>query len=174
VVRTSLPPGAILPAIKSAIWSVDKNQPVFAVKSMDEIISGNVSAQHLAFLLLGVFAFLALALAAIGIYGVTSYLVSERTHEIGVRMALGAQPLDVSRLVLGHGAKLVAIGVFAGAVAALALTRLLTNLLFGVSASDPWTFVGVGLLLIVVAVVASYVPARRAMRVDPLVALRYE
>jgi putative ABC transport system permease protein len=174
VVRTSLPPGAILPAIKSAIWSVDKNQPVFDVKSMDEIISGNVSAQRLAFLLLGVFAFLALALAAIGIYGVTSYLVSERTHEIGVRMAFGAQPLDVSRLVLGHGAKLVAIGVFAGAVAALALTRLLSNLLFGVSASDPWTFVGVGLLLIVVAVVASYVPARRATRVDPLVALRYE
>jgi putative ABC transport system permease protein len=174
VVRTSLPPGMILPAIKSAIWSVDKNQPVFDVKSMDEIISGNVSAQRLAFLLLGVFAFLALALAAIGIYGVTSYLVSERTHEIGVRMALGAQPLDVSRLVLGHGARLVAIGVFAGAVAALALTRLLTNLLFDVSASDPWTFVGVGMLLIVVTVVASYVPARRAMRVDPLVALRYE
>jgi putative ABC transport system permease protein len=174
VVRTLLPPGTILPAIKSAIWSVDRNQPVFDVKSMDEIISGNVSAQRLAFLLLGVFAFLALALAAIGIYGVTSYLVNERTHEIGVRMALGAQPLDVSRLVLGHGAKLVAIGVFAGAVAALALTRLLTNLLFGVSASDPWTFVGVGMLLIVVAVVASYVPARRATRVDPLVALRYE
>jgi putative ABC transport system permease protein len=174
VVRTLMPPGTILPAIKSAIWSVDRNQPVFDVKSMDEIISGNVSAQRLAFLLLGVFAFLALALAAIGIYGVTSYLVNERTHEIGVRMVLGAQPLDVSRLVLGHGAKLVAIGVFAGAVAALALTRLLTNLLFGVSASDPWTFVGVGLLLIVVAVVASYVPARRATRVDPLVALRYE
>jgi putative ABC transport system permease protein len=174
VVRTTLPPASILPAIKSAIWSVDKNQPVFDVRSMDEIISGNVSAQRLAFLLLGVFAFLALALAAIGIYGVTSYLVSERTHEIGVRMALGAQPLDVSRLVLRHGAKLVFIGVFAGAVAALALTRLLTNLLFGVSASDPWTFVGVGLLLMVVAVVASYIPARRAMRVDPMVALRYE
>jgi putative ABC transport system permease protein len=174
VVRTSMPPGTILPAIKSAIWSVDKHQPVFDVKSMDEIISGNVSAQRMTFLLLGVFAFLALALAAIGIFGVTSYLVNERTHEIGVRMALGAQPLDVSRLVLGHGARLVGIGVFVGAVAALALTRLLTNLLFGVSASDPWTFVGVGMLLIVVAVVASYVPARHATRVDPLVALRYE
>jgi putative ABC transport system permease protein len=174
VVRTSLPPGTILPAIKTAIWAVDKNQPVFDVKSMDEIISGNVSAQRLAFLLLGVFAFLALVLAAIGIYGVTSYLVSERTHEIGVRMVLGAQPLDVSRLVLSHGAKLVGIGVIGGAVAALALKRLLTNLLFGVRASDPMTFVGVGLLLIAVAVVASYIPARRAMRVDPMVALRYE
>jgi putative ABC transport system permease protein len=174
VARTSLPPATILPAIKTAIWSVDKNQPVFDVKSMDDIISGNVSAQRLAFLLLGVFAFLALALAAIGVYGVTSYLVSERTHEIGVRMALGAQPWDVSRLVLSHGAKLAGIGVIAGAVAALALTRLLTNLLFGVSASDPLTFVGVGLLLVVVAVVASYIPARRAMRVDPMVALRYE
>ncbi len=174
VVRTSLPPGAILPAIKNAIWTVDKNQPVFDVRSMDEIISGNVSAQRLAFLLLGVFAFLALTLAAIGIYGVTSYLVGERTHEIGLRMALGAQPMDVSRMVLSHGARLVGIGVIGGAVAALTLTRLLTDLLFGVSATDPWTFVGVGLLLIVVAVVASYIPARRAMRVDPMVALRYE
>ena len=174
VVRTSLPPGTILPAIKTAIWSVDKHQPVFDVKSMDEIISGNVSAQRLALQLLGVFAFLALALAAIGIYGVTSFLVSQRTQEIGVRLALGAQPRDISGLVLSHAAKLVGIGVISGAVAALALTRLLTNLLFGVSASDPLTFVGVGLLLITAAVVASYIPARRAMRVDPMVALRYE
>jgi putative ABC transport system permease protein len=174
VVRTALPANTVLPAIKNAIWSVDKNQPVFAVKSMDEIISGNVSAQRLAFLLLGVFALLALALAAIGIYGVTSYLVSERTHEIGVRMALGAQAMDVSGLVLSHGAKLVGIGIIAGAVAAVALGRLLSSLLFGVSASDPATFAGVGLLLMVVALVASYIPARRAMRVDPMVALRYE
>jgi len=174
VVRTSLPPGTILPAIKTAIWSVDKHQPVFDVKSMDEIISGNVSAQRLALQLLGVFAFLALTLAAIGIYGVTSFLVSQRTQEIGVRLALGAQPLDISGLVLSHAARLVGIGVISGAVAALALTRLLTNLLFGVSGSDPLTFVGVGLLLITAAVVASYIPARRAMRVDPMVALRYE
>jgi putative ABC transport system permease protein len=174
VVRTALPPGAILPAIKNAIWLVDKNQPLFGVRSMDEIISGIISAQRLAFLLLGVFAFLALALAAIGIYGVTSYAVSERTHEIGVRMALGAQPSDVSRFVLGHGARLAGVGIICGVVAALALTRLLSSLLFGVTATDPLTFVVVALVLGTVAFLASYVPARRAMRVDPMVALRYE
>jgi putative ABC transport system permease protein len=174
VVRTTLPPSAILPAIKSAIWSVDQNQPVFEVRLMDEIISGIVSAQRLAFLMLGVFAFLALALAAIGIYGVTSYVVSERTHEIGVRMALGARPSDVSRVVLGHGARLAGTGVIGGVVAALALTRLLSSLLFGVSATDPLTFVGVAILLTLVTLAACYIPARRAMRVDPIVALRHE
>jgi ABC-type antimicrobial peptide transport system permease subunit len=141
---------------------------------MDEIISGIVSAQRLAFLMLGVFAFLALALAAIGIYGVTSYVVSERTHEIGVRMALGARPSDVSRVVLGHGARLAGTGVIGGFVAALALTRLLSSLLFGVSATDPLTFVGVAILLTLVTLAACYIPARRAMRVDPIVALRHE
>lgn len=174
VVRTTLPPSVILPAVKNAIWSVDKNQPVFAVRSMDEIISGIVSAQRLAFFLLGVFGFLALALAAIGIYGVTSYLVSERTHEIGVRMAMGAQRNDVSLLVLGHGAKLAGIGVIGGLLAAFVLTRLLSSLLFGVSATDPVIFVVVAILLIFVALVACYIPARRAMRVDPVVALRCE
>jgi putative ABC transport system permease protein len=174
VVRTPLPPSAILPAIKSAIWSVDQNQPVFEVRLMDEIISGIVSAQRLAFLMLGVFAFLALALAAIGIYGVTSYVVSERTHEIGVRMALGARPSDVSRVVLGYGARLAGTGVIGGFVAALALTRLLSSLLFGVSATDPLTFVGVAILLTLVTLAACYIPARRAMRVDPIVALRHE
>jgi putative ABC transport system permease protein len=174
VVRTTLPPSAVLPALKNAIWPVDKKQPVFEVRSMDEIISGIVSAQRLAFLLLGVFAFLALVLAAIGIYGVTAYLVSERTHEIGVRIALGAKSSDVSRVVLGHGARLVGIGVIGGVVAALALTRLLSGLLFGVSATDPLTFVGVAILLTLVALAACYIPARRATRVDPMVALRYE
>jgi ABC-type antimicrobial peptide transport system permease subunit len=141
---------------------------------MDEIISGIVSAQRLAFLLLGVFAFLALALAAIGIYGVTSYLVSERTHEIGVRIALGTQRSDVSHLVLGHGARMAGIGVIGGVVAAFALTRLLSSLLFGVSATDPLTFVVVAILLTLVALAACYIPARRAMRVDPVVALRCE
>lgn len=174
VVRTTLPPGAILPAIKNAIWSVDRNQPVFEVRSMEDVISGIVSAPRLAFLLLGVFASLALALAAIGIYGVTSYLVSEQTHEIGVRVALGAQTSDVSRLVLGHGARLAGIGIIGGVVASFALTRLLSSLLFGVSATDPLTFVGVAILLTLVALAACYLPARRAMRVDPVIALRRE
>jgi putative ABC transport system permease protein len=174
VVRTTLPLGAAIPAIKNAIWAVDKDQPVFQVRSMDEIISGIVSAQRLAFLLLGVFAFLALALAAIGIYGVTSYVVSERTHEIGVRVALGAQRRDVSRLVLGHGASLAGLGMIGGLVAALALTRLLSSLLFGVSATDASIFLGVAALLFFVALAACYVPARRAMRVDPMTALRNE
>ena len=174
VVRTSLPPSTILPAIKNAIWSVDRNQPVFEVRSMDEIVSGIVSAPRVAFLLLGVFASLALALAAIGIYGVTSYLVSQQTHEIGVRMALGAQPRDISRMVLGHGARLAGIGIIGGTAAALALTRLLSSLLFGVSATDPLTFVVGAILLTMVALAACYVPARRAMHVDPVVALRCE
>jgi len=174
VVRTVLPSASILPAIKNALWSVDKNQPVFEVRSMDEIISGIVSAQRLAFLLLGVFAFLALVLATIGIYGVTASLVTERTHEFGVRLALGAQRGDVSRLVLGQAAKLAAIGVTIGLVAAILLTRLLSSLLFGVTATDPWTYVGVAILLTLVALAAAYIPAHRATRVDPLVALRYE
>ncbi len=174
VVHTALPTSAVLPAIKNAIWAVDKNQPVFAVRSMDEIISGIVSAQRLAFILLGVFAFLALVLAAIGIYGVTSYAVNERRHEIGVRMAMGAEPRDVSRLVLGHGARLAGSGVVGGVVAALGLTRLLSSLLFGVSSADPLTFIGVAILLTFVALAACYIPARRAMHVDPIVALRHE
>jgi putative ABC transport system permease protein len=174
VVRSTLPPSSILPAIKNAIWSVDKNQPVFEVRSMDEIVSGIVSAQRLAFLLLGVFAFLALALAAIGIYGVTSCMVNERTHEFGVRIALGAQPGDVSRLVLTQGARLAGIGILAGALAAFALTRLLSSLLFNVSATDPFTFVGVAIFLALVALAAGYIPARRATNVDPMIALRHE
>jgi putative ABC transport system permease protein len=174
VVRTELPPPSILPAIKNAIWSVDKDQPIFNVRPMDEIISGITSAQRIAFLTLDVFAFLALALAAIGIYGVTSYAVGQRTHEIGVRMAMGALPGEVMRLVVLQGMKLAFIGVVIGLLAALGLTRLMSSLLFGVRASDPLTFAGVALLLFAVALVACYIPARRAMKVDPMVALRYE
>ena len=174
VVRTDSPPAAILPSIKNAIRAVDKDQPVFNVRTMDEIISGVVSAQRLAFILLGVFAFLALALAAVGIYGVTSYSVSQRTHEIGIRMALGARESDVLRLVVGHGLTLAMVGMALGAGGALVLTRFLASMLYGVRPTDPLTYLGVSLLLTAVAILASYIPARRATKVDPMEALRYE
>jgi len=174
VVRTALPPSSILPAIKNAIWSVDRDQPIFNVRPMDEIISSITSAQRVAFLTLDVFAFLALALAAVGIYGVTSYAVGQRIHEIGVRMALGAQRSDILRLVIFQGMKLASVGVVIGLLASLLLTHLMTGLLFGVSATDPLTFVAVAFLLVWVALVACHIPARRALRVDPMVILRYE
>jgi len=174
VVRTALPLSSILPAIKNAIWSVDKDQPIFNVRPMDEIISSVTSAQRVAFLTLDVFAFLALALAAVGIYGVTSYAVGQRIHEIGVRMALGAQRSDILRLVIFHGMKLVSVGVLIGLLASLLLTRLMIGLLFGVSATDPLTFAAVAFLLVCVALLACHIPARRASRVDPMVILRYE
>jgi putative ABC transport system permease protein len=174
VIRTASPPSSILPAIKNAIWIVDKDQPIYSVRAMDEIISGITSAQRVAFLMLDAFAFLALSLAAIGIYGVTSYVVGQRTHEIGIRMAMGAWPGEVMRLVVVQGLKLVFAGVLIGFIASLGLTRLMSSLLFGVSSTDSLTFAGVALLLFAVSLIACYFPARRAMRVDPMVALRYE
>jgi len=141
---------------------------------MDQVISENMQDTSLQTFLLGVFAALGLILATVGIYGVMSYLVTQRTHELGIRMALGAQQKDVLRLVLSHGARLTAIGVAAGIVVALALTRLIAALLFGVGARDPLTFTAVAILLGTVALAACYIPARRAARVDPMVALRYE
>jgi putative ABC transport system permease protein len=174
VVRTDSEPGAIVPAIRNAIRAVDRDQPIFNVKTMDEIISGVVSAQRLAFILLGIFAFLALTLAAVGIYGVTSYSVSQRTHEIGIRMALGARESDVFRLVVGHGLTLGLVGVGLGVAGALVLTRFLASLLYGIRPTDPLTYLVVSLVLTAVAALASYIPARRATKVDPMEALRYE
>jgi putative ABC transport system permease protein len=174
VVRTALPTGTVLPAIKSAIWSVDRNQPVFEVRTMDQIIAEITSPQRVASFALDALAFLALTLAAVGIYGVTSYTVSQRVHEIGVRMALGAQPRDVMRLILGQGMKFALWGIVIGLLASLALTRLMASLLYDISATDPFTFILVGVILALTAVAASYIPARRAMRVDPMQALRSE
>jgi putative ABC transport system permease protein len=141
---------------------------------MDGIIAGSLAARRFSMILLGIFAALALVMSCIGIYGVISYLVGQRTHEIGIRIALGAERRDVLRMVLAEGAKMALAGVAIGLVAAFGLTRLMASMLFGVSAHDPLSFAGVAGLLILVALAACYIPARRATKVDPMVALRYE
>jgi ABC-type antimicrobial peptide transport system permease subunit len=143
-------------------------------QTMEEIIANSLNARQFSMVLLGVFAAAALGLAVVGIYGVVSYLVGERTNEIGIRVAMGADRSDVLRMVLGEGLKMTLTGVVIGFVAALGLTRLMASLLFGVSRTDPLTFISVALLLALVALAACYLPARRAARVDPMVALRYE
>jgi predicted permease len=173
VLRTEGDPTAVMSSVRRAVEEIDSREVVYNVQTMDEVVSNSFAARRLSMILLGVFAVLALVLACVGIYGVISYLVGQRTHEIGVRMALGAQRRDVLRLVIGHGARMALIGVAIGMGAALGLTRLMANQLFGVSAHDPLTFAGVAIVLIMVAVAACYIPARRAMRVDPVVALRH-
>jgi len=174
VVRTTIKPESAIARVRDAIWSVDRDQPAYDIKTMNERFSASIAEQRAQLFLLGLFAALALALSAVGIYGVISYSVSERTHEIGVRMALGAQTADVLKMILRQALKLSLTGTAIGLAAAFALTRLMSSLLYGVSATDAATFIGVPILLTLVALVASYIPARRAMRVDPIVALRYE
>jgi predicted permease len=174
VLRTAGDPTTVMGSVRQAVAEIDSREVVYNVQTMNEVVSNSFAARRLSMMLLGVFAALALVLACVGIYGVISYLVGQRTHEIGVRMALGAQRRDVLRLVIGHGTRMALIGVAVGIGAALGLTRLMANQLFGVSAHDPLTFAGVGMLLIIVAVAACYIPARRAMRVDPMIALRHE
>ena len=174
VLRTEGDPTAVMGYVRRAVQEIDPREVVYNVRTMEDVVSSSFAARRLSMILLSVFAGLALALACVGIYGVISYLVGQRTHEIGVRVALGAQDRDVMRLVIGHGARMALLGVVIGIVAALGLTRLMANQLFGVSAHDPLTFAGVGALLMIVALAACYVPARRAMRVDPMIALRCE
>jgi putative ABC transport system permease protein len=174
VVRSVTPPLPLVPAIRSALLQIDKNQPMAKISTMDQLIAGSVARSHFTMLLLSAFAALALSLACTGIYGVMSYLVVERTHEIGIRTALGAQSKDVLGLVVTQGLKLVVIGVAIGIGGALALTRFMSSLLYGVKPTDPLTFITVSLILIAVAILACYIPARRAAKVDPMLALRHE
>jgi predicted permease len=174
VVRSGVDPAAMTSAIRGVVASIDKDQPIFDISTMNEVVTNSVSTRRITLVLLGLFSALALILASIGIYGVISYSVAQRTHEIGIRMALGAHQFDVLRMVLGQGAKIALIGIGIGIVAAFGLTRLMASLLFSVRAFDPITFAGVAILLTVIALAACYIPARRAMRVDPMVALRYE
>ena len=174
VLRTDGDPAAVMGPVRQAVAEMDAREVVYNVRTMQDVVASSFAARRLSMMLLSAFAVLALSLACVGIFGVTSYLVGERTREIGVRVALGAQPADVMRLVMGQGLRMALAGVAIGLGAALGLTRLMAEQLFGVSAHDPLTFMGVALLLLLVAVAACYIPARRAMRVDPMVALGYE
>lgn len=173
IIRTVSGPQVAI-AAAHVIHKIDPMLPVAKVMTMDELLAGSVAPRRYSAILTGIFAVLALLLAAVGIYGVMSYMVGRRTSEIGIRMALGAQPRDVLRLVVAHGVKLALIGVALGICGSLALARLISSLLFGVRATDPVTFGAVVVLLTSVAIAACYIPARRAMKVDPMVALRYE
>jgi predicted permease len=174
VARTAASPLGVVSAIREATGNADSSAVIYGVRPLQEIVANSIAKQRLAMILFGIFSALALVLSAIGIYGVISYLTGQRTHEIGVRMALGASRSDVVRMVLGQGIRITLIGAGLGIAAALALTRLMASLLYGVSAQDSVTFIGVPVVISIVALLACYVPARRAMRIDPMVALRYE
>jgi predicted permease len=174
VVRTKGDATSVAGAVREAVWAIDKDQPIWDVRTMDQVFAAAISKERFQTLLLGLFAALALLLACVGLYGVISYSVVQRTHEIGVRVALGAQPIDVLRLVIRQGMALTLVGLIIGIAVGSAVTRVLSDMLYGVSPRDPLTFVGVPLLLMVVAFLACYIPARRATKVDPLTALRYE
>jgi putative ABC transport system permease protein len=174
VLRTASEPSSLIPVVKKEIWRVDPDQPVTNIKTMDELVSTEAAARRFVLELIGAFALIALVLAAVGIYGVVSYGTRQRTHEIGIRMALGARRQQIMWLVAGQNARWLLIGITTGVASALALTRLLAAYLYAVRPTDPLTFVSVALLLLAVALLAVYIPTRRATKVDPMVALRYE
>jgi putative ABC transport system permease protein len=174
VVRTANDPRQLAPAIRAELRAIDKDQPVASIRTMSDVLSSSVASPRFNTTLLLVFAGLALLLASVGIYGVMSFSVTQRTHEIGIRIALGARPAEVRRMVIAHGMTLAAAGIAVGIAGSLALTRLMTTLLYQVKATDPGTFALVAALLALVAFLANYLPARRATRIDPLAALRHE
>jgi putative ABC transport system permease protein len=174
IARTSQDPGSVSNALRGAVWAVDGERPVAFIRTMDQLMEQNVADRSRPMTLLGIFAGLALVLACIGVYGVLAYSVAQRTREIGVRMALGARPGDVTRMILGRGLRLSAIGLVAGVALAAALGVLLRSLLFGVTPAAPMIYAGTAAALIIVALAACVIPAQRAARVDPVVALRDE
>ncbi len=174
VLRSDGDPAAVMAAVRSAVQRHDSREVIYGVQTLDTVIAGSLAARRVTMILLGGFAALALVLACVGIYGVISFAVGQRTHEIGVRMALGAQRKDVMQLVLLEGAKMTVAGIAAGVAAALGLTHLMANELFGVTPQDPVTYASVAILLAAVALLACYLPAHRAVQVDPMVALRQQ
>jgi putative ABC transport system permease protein len=174
VVRTKTDPVSLATAVRQEVWAVDKDQPVAGIRTMEQLLADSIDRPRFNALLLALFGATALALAGIGIYGVMAYTVTQSTREIGIRIALGAQGVDVLKLVVGQGAVLALVGVLIGVAGAFALTRLMESLLYDVTTTDPLTFAGSAVLLAMAAVFACYLPARRATKVDPVIALRYE
>jgi putative ABC transport system permease protein len=174
VLRADGDPLALAPAVRKTIQAISTEAPIAGLSTMNQILSGSVAQPRFRATLLGLFALAALVLAATGLYGVIAYLVSQRGRELGIRIAVGAQSTDILRLIVGEGLKLISAGVLVGLLGALALTRLLSGLLFGVAPTDPLTFVTIAVVMTAVALLACYVPARRATRVDPMRALRHE
>jgi putative ABC transport system permease protein len=174
VVRSSLSASSVAAGIRQAVGSIDKSLPVTDIESLSDALGQSISQERFRTFLLASFSAIALVLAAVGIFGVISYSAAQRTHEIGIRIALGAERRDVLRLILGQGTKLALVGLGIGVVAAFLLTRLMSSLLYSISATDPLTFASVTIILLSVALTACYIPARRAMRVDPIVALRHD
>jgi putative ABC transport system permease protein len=173
-IHTTVDPSSLIPAVRNEVQSVDKDQPLYNIKTLDELRSESIAKFRFNTYVLAIFSALALIMAAVGLYGVMAYSVSQRTRELGIRMALGAQPEDVRRLVVGQGMRLALIGIGLGLAASLAVTRVMSSLLYGVTTTDTVTFISVALTLAVISLLASYIPARKATRVNPIIALRYE